>query len=319
MTAAVLEPVFPGLTDRQIAGLELLRQEVPENLIGKLPKVTCRDCSKNSCNSHRKAECQVCKAWISTQHIHLDFVGHAETTSQFLEADLLWNWEPMGFTAEGLPALDDIGGLWIRLTICGVTRIGYGTADANGFKSTGDVRKELIGDALRNAGMRFGHALNLWAKTDIHSQQEQEPETPQRPEIPPFVSKDDARNLSILMKQKFGPLTDDQRHAQISGFIRRQIWSASQVFAHEAAAMLKSLSGLKDFVPPADRPSGNDLEQELRSMVRDARTLEQLDEAWVAVQNSAHTGAITHEQSQVLADVVNARESELKQPVGASA
>ena len=40
--------------------------------------------------------------------------------------------------------------------------------------------KERIGDALRNAAMRFGAALDLWHKGDLH-QDEDGPETPQEP------------------------------------------------------------------------------------------------------------------------------------------
>ena len=56
-----------------------------------------------------------------------------------------------GYTPEGLPALDRFGNLWIRLTVCGVTRLGYG--DAQG-KTGGNAMKERIGDALRK-GIRF--------------------------------------------------------------------------------------------------------------------------------------------------------------------
>lgn len=165
-------------------GLELLRDEVPEHLVGKLPKVTCFECRKKEnrgeCKDHRKRKCDECGGWLTPAHMHLDYVGHAETTSKLLEADIAWNWEPLAFDANGLPAFDVDGGLWIKLTVCGVTRLGYGTADnANGFKARGDLRKEIIGDALRNAAMRFGWALNLWAKTDIHERtpQEDEPQT----------------------------------------------------------------------------------------------------------------------------------------------
>jgi len=65
----------------------------------------------------------------------------------------------------GLPVMDDMGGMWIKLTICGVTRLGYGHA---GSKTGGDAIKEVIGDALRNAAMRFGAALDLWHKGDLH-------------------------------------------------------------------------------------------------------------------------------------------------------
>jgi hypothetical protein len=165
------------------AGLQLLRQEVPEHLIGKLPKVNCGDCKKKRCEKHSPSKCAVCGGWLGF-HIHLDYVGHAETTAQLLEADIGWNWEPVAFDANGLPVFDADGGLWIKLTVCGITRLGYGTADnANGFKSPGDIRKEIIGDALRNAAMRFGWALNLWAKTDIHERAPQE--EPEQPKAAP--------------------------------------------------------------------------------------------------------------------------------------
>jgi hypothetical protein len=89
----------------------------------------------------------------------LDFVGHADVTDRLLSVDPRWTWEPLGLTPEGLPALDRFGNLWIRLTVCGVTRIGVGD---------GKSAKELISDALRNAAMRFGVALDLWAKGDRH-------------------------------------------------------------------------------------------------------------------------------------------------------
>jgi hypothetical protein len=73
-----------------------------------------------------------------------------------------------------LPALDRNGGLWIKLTVCGVTRYGYGAADG---KSGGDAMKEMIGDALRNAAMRFGAALDLWHKGDLHTDADDPPAT----------------------------------------------------------------------------------------------------------------------------------------------
>lgn len=65
---------------------------------------------------------------------------------------------------EGLP--NPGAGMWIRLTVCGVSRLGYGSADG---KQGGDAIKEIIGDALRNAAMRFGAALDLWHKGDLHA------------------------------------------------------------------------------------------------------------------------------------------------------
>lgn len=96
--------------------------------------------------------------------LKLDYVGHAALTKRLLETDLNWSWEPFAVDADGLPKLDERGGLWIRLTVCGITRIGYG--DAGNSRGTQAI-KEAIGDALRNAGMRFGAALDLWHKGDL--------------------------------------------------------------------------------------------------------------------------------------------------------
>jgi len=90
--------------------------------------------------------------------IRLAYVGHAAVTDRLLAVDPLWNWEPLGVDEHGLPAHDKLGNLWIKLTICGVTRLGIGD---------GQSEKEKIGDAIRNAAMRFGVALDLWAKEDL--------------------------------------------------------------------------------------------------------------------------------------------------------
>ena len=100
--------------------------------------------------------------------VTLDFVGHGYLTARLLDVDPLWTWEPMALDDNGLPLLDENGGLWIKLTVCGVTRLGYG--DAGGRKGSNAI-KEIIGDALRNAGMRFGMALDLWSKGDTDAPQ----------------------------------------------------------------------------------------------------------------------------------------------------
>lgn len=116
--------------------------------------------------------------------IHLDYVGHAGVTTRLNQVDPTWTWEPMyrdvpdhvllaaintGNEAivrqviENAPMLPTQGGLWIRLTVLGVSRPGFG--DAKG-KSGPDAIKEIIGDAIRNAAMRFGVATYLWSKSD---------------------------------------------------------------------------------------------------------------------------------------------------------
>lgn len=139
-----------------------LRAPFPQEIIGKLPRVwckSCRDAQFKVCDKHNRQKCDTCGNNITSAHLHLDYIGHAETTDRLLQVDPQWGWEPLAMGQDGLPALDRNGGLWIRLTVAGVTRLGYGHADG---KQGADAVKESIGDALRNAAMRFGVALDLW-------------------------------------------------------------------------------------------------------------------------------------------------------------
>lgn len=103
----------------------------------------------------------------------LSYIGHAALTDRLLQADPDWTWEPVADPASiGLPMAGAGVEMWIRLTIDGTTRYGYG--DAPGKKG-GDAIKEAIGDALRNAAMRFGVALDLWHKGGDLYQAEPEP------------------------------------------------------------------------------------------------------------------------------------------------
>lgn len=90
--------------------------------------------------------------------VMLDYVGHAAVTDRLLTVDPEWAWEPMALDQFGSPMVDKEGNLWIRLTVCGVTRLGVGD---------GKNMKERVGDAIRNAAMRFGVALDLWAKENL--------------------------------------------------------------------------------------------------------------------------------------------------------
>ncbi len=146
-------------------GLALLREPVPDHLISPLPKGTK---AQNECENDKKISCRVCGGWHHPQVRHLDYVGHAAATHRLLDADPMWSWEPLAFTERGLPAFDESGGLWIKLTVCNVTRLGYGHADKKTHMDAGSREKEVIGDAIRNAAMRFGLALDLWSKADLH-------------------------------------------------------------------------------------------------------------------------------------------------------
>lgn len=148
-------------------GLLLLRKPFPANQISKLPKPYKKDSPKGKCSE--------CGGWHGLPAVHLDYVGHAALTDRLLDADPAWSWQPVRDAASlGLPVAP--GGMWITLTVCGVTRYGFGFADG---KTGGDAVKEIIGDALRNAAMRFGAALDLWHKGQLHLEQEDEAAQPE--------------------------------------------------------------------------------------------------------------------------------------------
>jgi|SRR5882672_3649572 len=141
----------------RIDALKGMRKEFEPHQISKLPKPYKKDAEKGTCKE--------CGGYHGLPALHLEYVGHAALTDRLLDIDPLWAWEPLAFSPDGLPLRDKDGGMWIRLTVCGVTRLGYG--DATG-KTGANATKEVIGDALRNAAMRFGAALNLWHKGILH-------------------------------------------------------------------------------------------------------------------------------------------------------
>lgn len=125
-----------------------------DNTLAKLPKPLRKDAEKGKCD--------VCGGWHGLPAIHLDYMGHAEVTLALIEVDPLWTWEPLAID-DGRPAIHKEGNrlvMWARLTMFGKSIIGVGTCEAG----KGDPEKELIGDFLRNAAMRFGIGTKLWSK-----------------------------------------------------------------------------------------------------------------------------------------------------------
>ena len=116
-----------------------LRGKMPDNLVSKFP-------SNAGANANK------------------EYAGHAAVTDRLLEVDPEWTWK---FLGDGTPVFDDVGGIWIELTVCGVTRIGYGFPER---LKGGNAIKEAIGDAIRNAAMRFGVGLEFWFKGDLFAE-----------------------------------------------------------------------------------------------------------------------------------------------------
>ena len=116
-----------------------LRAKMPDNLVSKFP-------ANAGANANK------------------EYAGHAAVTDRLLEVDPAWTWK---FLGDGTPVFDDVGGIWIELTVCGVTRIGYGFPER---LKGGNAIKEAIGDAIRNAAMRFGVGLEFWFKGDLFAE-----------------------------------------------------------------------------------------------------------------------------------------------------
>jgi hypothetical protein len=131
------------MTDEQ---MKKLREPFSPKQISQRPKPTS---AQNTCPPNEKINCTLCGGWHHSKVQHLSYVGHGAVTHRLLEVDALWNWEPLAVDDNGLPRFDETGGLWIRLTICGHTRLGYGNAVFNKFAETGSREKEVIGDCLK--------------------------------------------------------------------------------------------------------------------------------------------------------------------------
>jgi hypothetical protein len=182
----------------QMEALHRLREPFPQSEVRYRPQPWCKACSGQKswpkvCERHTEIKCQRCNGQkITEAHICLKYIGHAEATNRLLNVDPFWDWEPMALDSNGLPQYDGNLGMWIRMTVCGMTRIGYG--DATG-KAGANAVKEIIGDAIRNAGMRFGMALDLWTSSELEilesggeSPEQEAPATPRstsRPAVAP--------------------------------------------------------------------------------------------------------------------------------------
>jgi hypothetical protein len=155
--------------------------------------------AKYDSNDARRAASAQCDArradrdgrWCGGYHthpsIHIAYVGHAGITNRLntVVGPDGWSWEfahrdiphdlllaaiqsgdreIAQMILDNAPPLYSTRGLWIKLTVLGTTRYGFG--DAGEARDLGPKEvKEIIGDALRNGAMRFGVGLYLWGKS----------------------------------------------------------------------------------------------------------------------------------------------------------
>lgn len=224
-------------------------------ILSKLPKPTNRN--------NEKGKCKECGGWHGLPAVHLDYMGHADVTLALLDVDPLWSWEPVAFDPlTGGPIIGQQGNrlvMWARLTILGKSMLGVGTCEAG----KPDPEKELIGDFLRNAAMRFGIATNLWSKADSadpaglgegggYGQRPGAAAKPPRQAAPPPPPADEKpvdpnaitpAQLKKLMAtfNERGIVERGARLAAAVEFVGREIGSANDLTKTEAARLIDHL------------------------------------------------------------------------------
>jgi hypothetical protein len=87
--------------------------------------------------------------------------------------------------------------------------------------------KERIGDALRNAAMRFGAALDLWHKGDLHKDDDDVPESISENEMADFkLAIREADDIAALTKVGDGigksKVTEQQRAELLAEYSKRK-------------------------------------------------------------------------------------------------
>jgi hypothetical protein len=194
--------------------------------------------------------------------VMLDYVGHAAVVDRLLAVDPEWSWEPFAVDERGLPALDKAGNLWIRMTVCGVTRIGVGD---------GKNAKEVVSDALRNAAMRFGVALDLWAKENLvefaqaaHAHRSDSPapgragveatggEIPSSPPESPMLDMQGKLAKSMFAVMGQAGIPDDHQRQHIVGIIGRPITSRKELTDADAKMVIEVTQAMIDHPFPED-------------------------------------------------------------------
>lgn len=228
------------LTQEQRAGLEKLRADFPDSLRSFKPIAMCK---ADEYKTLPKGKCNVCGGYHATSKTaHLEYVGHAALTKRLLDTDIGWEWNPLALNAQGLPLFDEKGGLWIKLTVLGVTRLGYGQAVDNPYAEIGSRTKELIGDALRNAGMRFGMALELWHKGTFEDDTIQQSSEGKKDEIKIPTAKESAKPVEVgVAQQASKPVAEPASSAD----------QAALAEPGEVAFITKKLASLKATDPDA--------------------------------------------------------------------
>jgi hypothetical protein len=195
---ALMAVLLPGVEDitledwDRLTWSQKLRWPFPTDLVCYRPQPWCKACNdakSRVCSDHKKQWCDTCRQSLTEAHADLAYIGHADVNERLDLVDPEWSWRHIAVSLppealahpldssmalqhvieNSLPRYDNEGGLWIEMTVHNdkgdpIQRFGYG--DAPGKRGSSAI-KEIIGDAIRNAAMRYGVARYLWSRSDI--------------------------------------------------------------------------------------------------------------------------------------------------------
>lgn len=222
---------------------------------------------------------------IQRSGIDLAYVSHSEITRILIEVDPFWSWEPLGIK-DGRPEINVANGvatMWGRLTLLGKTMLGVGSAKAD----KADLDKELIGDFLRNASMRFGICLNLWSKQDHDEDRFQPRQSSSRAETAITTA---FRGSTVQSAQQNAPMrtgggggkASDKQKGLIIKLVRegnldlsevaervvgKPVGDVSELSGVDASKIISDLLGTKSSAPtPAPRAQKPQVEPEMSLM-----------------------------------------------------
>lgn len=167
----------PPSRDRDTTGAvgetfwDKLTSPFPVSWIEKLPKQLSREdrrrgkCEANGEGRFLSADGVFCGGYHA-RAVHLDYIGHAGITMRLNEVctPAGWRWKPMVKNVDSTPHIPrDEFWIWLEIkdpeTGKWIRKQGVGDDYRNSSK-------QAIGDALRNAAMRFGIGTYLWSKSE---------------------------------------------------------------------------------------------------------------------------------------------------------
>jgi len=228
-----------------LAAIPAQHAQPAADTLALLPKPTKKDAQKGKCNE--------CGGWHGLPAVHLSYMGHAEVTLALIEVDPLWTWEPLAIV-DGVPVILKEQYrlvMWAKLTVLGKTIVGVGTCEAN----KGDPEKELIGDFLRNAAMRFGIGTKLWSKaTDADPAGRADVTSPTRTRSSAPAPDKPAGDITEAQKKRMHATFNDRgiidRAAKMQivvNAVGRPVESSNELSKAEAAKVIDALEAM----PPA--------------------------------------------------------------------